>query len=639
MEGKKYYMSELGVKFSEKNKCGYNLTKAEKILEMYNENYSYNDINTILEFYNIYLCLEHGCYLPEWTEDVISQYKKVSKKFNENIGRFFSTINDDNIISIYSKVKNEYCKDFWILFEKYKVYQAISNERFKKLIDGKIDLSIIIVHKAIVKEYDEVIANVMMKNIRSCELLLDEYLTLKKSNNKYYFPSHLNKEEYILKYINFVDVNINYLKLISNFSGSELNLSDKIRLKAKKEYKNHLNVLLEKRVFMKYGAKVSFDDTQRKLVEIKFEDNQIAFSYSKIWFKENLEYDIILIYNFIHNFGFVDNQIRFMHVHKLHLVNVFELYSTRGKKEYITDIIFNHCQMIAQCQMHSYYNFLKNEDIILEEVYKWFFEEYLKTEYNVNGFYFNAPSKDTTYLEKNRTLNSELDNILKQFKMWCEDKNIDLELLQISSNQMFFKDIPSLINKKYIYPNSDEFTKAACLLCSDHIRCISDEYTQSKFHDLININNLKIEDFYEYHYDDIKWLIDHYYIYENDEGFLKNDLETFWIIDELYLNDVLSYHHLDKNKQQIVDIFLEKGILKYENSLFSKPEYDYLNFIFNKRDFSNGLDLRNKYIHGTQSTDATVQQNDYYIILRMFILCILKINDEFCLEYEIENLE
>lgn len=121
------------------------------------------------------------------------------------------------------------------------------------------------------------------------------------------------------------------------------------------------------------------------------------------------------------------------------------------------------------------------------------------------------------------------------------------------------------------------------------------------------------------------------------DGFLKNDIDVIWVINELYLNDVLSYHHLDRNKQKIVDILLEKKILKYENTLFSKPEYDYLNYIFNKSDFSNGLDLRNKYLHGTQSMNKKVQKNDYYIILRMLVLCILKINDEFCLEYEINN--
>lgn len=81
---------------------------------------------------------------------------------------------------------------------------------------------------------------------------------------------------------------------------------------------------------------------------------------------------------------------------------------------------------------------------------------------------------------------------------------------------------------------------------------------------------------------------------------------------------------MDESKKEMIDIFLEKGVLIYANKLFSKPEYDYLNYIFYKTDFSNGLDLWNKYIHETQVLDESTRKNDYYVILRMLVLCILK---------------
>lgn len=75
---------------------------------------------------------------------------------------------------------------------------------------------------------------------------------------------------------------------------------------------------------------------------------------------------------------------------------------------------------------------------------------------------------------------------------------------------------------------------------------------------------------------------------------------------------MLSYHHLDKNKKKAIDILLEKEISKYDNILFSRPEQDYLNYIFNMSEFSNGLDLRIKYLHETQSPDEKVYLNDYF---------------------------
>lgn len=636
-------MHDKGVKFysSSDLACGYNLEKAETVLEEYDESYKYEDINIILEFYNIQLYLSNQCYLIRWNETTINAYQNASKSFDKQIGLYFSSIDDTNIINIYKEIQNEYYDDFWTLFKKYKLYNKISKEIFEIILRERLDLQYILVHKIIVQKYDQIISNIIMEDIQNCEVLLDEYLVFKNTDKKYYFPNSLNKTKLVEMYVDSEVANLNYLELIvKSLSTNDLKLSDKLRLKAKKRYEKDMKKILKKGTFMSYGVKLSFSDIQRQPVNIEFKDHNLIFTYSKKWFKENLDYPILLIYNFIHNFMFVDNQIRFLHVHKLNSMSVIrKCLGIKGKNEYITDTVFEQLNMSAQLQIQAYYAFLNNESIKLEALYKWFFEDYLKTEFNVIGFYFNCPSTNASYLEKNRTLNSEIDSVLKQFKMWCEDRNIDLELLQMSSNHMLFKDLPSLIDKKYIYPNSEEFNIASYLLCSNQspIHYISKKYNQSNFYELINKNDLKIEDFHEYQHKDVKWLLDHYYIYTNIDGFLKNDIDVIWIINELYLNDVLSYHHLDKNKQKTVDILLEKKILKYENTLFSKPEYDYFNYIFNKSDFTNGLDIRNKYIHGTQSMDENVQKNDYYIILRMLVLCILKINDEFCLEYEIRN--
>ena len=66
----------------------------------------------------------------------------------------------------------------------------------------------------------------------------------------------------------------------------------------------------------------------------------------------------------------------------------------------------------------------------------------------------------------------------------------------------------------------------------------------------------------------------------------------------------------------------------YTNSLFSTPEIDYLNFILNKKQFANGLDLRNKYIHGSQSRNKSDHSHDYYLLLMIHCFIALKIYDE-----------
>lgn len=50
---------------------GYNLKKTEELLETYDENNNYNDINDLLEFYNINKYIENGVYLKEWDTQYI----------------------------------------------------------------------------------------------------------------------------------------------------------------------------------------------------------------------------------------------------------------------------------------------------------------------------------------------------------------------------------------------------------------------------------------------------------------------------------------------------------------------------------------------------------------------------------------
>ena len=72
-------------------------------------------------------------------------------------------------------------------------------------------------------------------------------------------------------------------------------------------------------------------------------------------------------------------------------------------------------------------------------------------------------------------------------------------------------------------------------------------------------------------------------------------------------------------------------MIRYGSSLLSEPEQNYFNYIFNNAEYDNSMDLRNKYAHGNQMADEDFNRNNYYIILRMLILIIIKINEELCL--------
>ena len=69
-------------------------------------------------------------------------------------------------------------------------------------------------------------------------------------------------------------------------------------------------------------------------------------------------------------------------------------------------------------------------------------------------------------------------------------------------------------------------------------------------------------------------------------------------------------------------------------TFLSEPEQHYFNYIFNNSEYDNTLDLRNRYAHGTRLPNAKENEKDYFIILRLLVLIIIKMNEEFCLYEE-----
>lgn len=73
-----------------------------------------------------------------------------------------------------------------------------------------------------------------------------------------------------------------------------------------------------------------------------------------------------------------------------------------------------------------------------------------------------------------------------------------------------------------------------------------------------------------------------------------------------------------------------ENIVFFESSLFSKPEQSYFNYFLNKSEFTNGLDLRNSYSHGTQANPEEIEKHEYayFTYLKLVVLTLLKIDDD-----------
>lgn len=635
---------DLRVKYYSTNdlSAGFYLKRIEDIICNFVVEKKRVDINEIIELYNIQQFFHNRIYSIHWTKQQLNDYSEIVSYFSRVIGEFFSRINIDTIESMFDTIYYDYRNDFWKLIEKYKVYDKISVEQFRKIILNKhFILNDVLKCKNIVKKFSDEIITYMEKNPFCAEIILSYYLEKHDRNiESLYFPVKLSNEKKTLildKYIASNSSNINYLKLIfESNSTNNLRLPDRLKLKAKRKYDEEIETLFKEGTGFEYGAKVSFSNKIDEEFKFETDDNRIlSVLYSAKWIKENLDYPTLLN-NFIYLFGYTDLQFRSLHVSRESQMSIIEkVLGIKGRKEYPIGIVFQQIQMLAQLQMIGYCNELEKYNIFLEDIIEWFFCNYLEEEFNVKGFCFNKSSHTVSYLEKCRNIAAEFDNILKRFKIYCEDGEIDDELLHISTEHIFIKDIPSMLSNKYIYPCGNDYQTISNLLFSDqsiihYLPKLSNNY--NSFYCLLEKENVYYDMFEDYQIPSIDWLIDHNIIKIDNKKRIMPYWEKIKILNELYQHDVVCFSYMKKYQSIIMELN-KMGLVQFSSSLFSRPEQDYYNYLFNKSEFDNGLDIRNSYTHGTQRVDENQNKQDYFIFLRIMILIVIKINEEFCLKY------
>lgn len=621
---------------------GFYLKRIEEIVCDFVIDKKIDDINEIIELYNIQQFFQNGIYSIHWTKQQLNDYSEIVSEFSKVIGKFFSKINVDTIESMFDTLYSEYRNDFLKLIENYKVYDKISVDQFRNIILNKhFLLNDVLKCKNLVKKFSNEIVTYIEKNPFCAKIMLSYYLEKHDKNiETLYFPVELSNEKKILildKYITSNSSDINYLKLIfESNSTNNLCLTDELKLKAKRKYDEDMEGLLKEGTGFKYGVQVSFSNKIDEKFSFEIDINKIlSVSYSAKWIKENLDYPTLLN-NFIYLFKYTDLQFRSLHVSSETQMSALErILGIKGRKEYTTGIAFQQIQMLAQLQMIVYCNELEKYNIYLEDIIESFFCDYLEKEFNVKGFRFNKSSHTASYLEKCRNIAAEFDNILKRFKIYCKYEKIDDELIRMSTEHIFIKDIPSMLINKYIYPCGDDYKTISNLLFSDQspIHYLPKSLNNyDSFYCLLRKENVYYDMFENHQISIIDWLIDHNIIKIDDKKRIIPYWEKIKILNELYQHGVVCFSYMRKYQSIIMELN-KMGLVEFSSSLFSRPEQSYYNYLFNKSEFDNGLDLRNRYVHGTEIADENKNKCDYFIFLRIMILIIIKINEEFCLKY------
>lgn len=617
----------------------YNFDKARKILEQFEKDIKYTNVNQIIELYNIYKIFTSKSIKAEYTQP----YNIKVKQLIPVVARYFRGISDTSFLKQYHVVSVIYIDDFWELFDKFKVYENVSSGTFKTLInDPETTLYNILKYKDITRYYDTILAECMRKSDQTAEIIIEKFLEKKTqiSETNCYIPPSLKPAEFeaiLDKYIDSEYPHIGMLQLLaSSQSSGECPISDKLRLKAKRAAETYLQERVANGVGISYGIGVMFRDSDQLISMEVSKSNQYQLTYDASWIRNNQDYPTLLN-NFVYLFEYTDLHFRCTFPSVRSQLGIFEkTLGVKGIKEYEIGTAFRISDMKSSIEMKGYTAFISGFNIHIEDIYKWFFTEYLKDEFGVHGFIFNPPSYEQSFLEKCRNLPSEMDGILKQYNLFVQYGSIDRELLEMSSNPVTFDTLPSMINNKYVYANSAEIEREQFLLFSDqsmlhYLPNIKRSF--KNFFEVLSSCEVKISDYPEWEINDIRWLEKRGTIHIDTSGMLHSIDSRVRLLQDLYDHDVVCPTYY-RDKAEIEKLVLTDD-LRYGNTLFSIPEQNYLNFMLNKSEYSNGKDLRNRYIHSTYPIDVHQQEQDYMCLLKIMAVIIIKINEELCLKYPV----
>jgi hypothetical protein len=151
--------------------CTHFLSKAESILkrEVIEET---DDVNDVLELYNIKLFFDNGVYLTNWSDSDRNIYKESVNKFGLIIGKFISKIDNSNFQRHHCNLTYKYVDSFWILINNRQQFKKISSCQITEALkQNPHQIRSLLKHKPLVKKYKDVVCDFLKVYEQSAEII------------------------------------------------------------------------------------------------------------------------------------------------------------------------------------------------------------------------------------------------------------------------------------------------------------------------------------------------------------------------------------------------------------------------------------------------------------------------------------
>ncbi len=627
----------------------FQVKQAVECLDGYDDSKTDYTIDDIIELYNAVQFVENGVFPKDLGNKKEQAYKVLIPKIKKTVAVFFNTISQSNAAIKITKTNLHYHQDLLVLIVRNKVHEQVPGKDLLSLLrKAGIRIGEILENKELVKAFDQDIRLLLISDTKNAELVMRKHLE-KKDRHDIHLPSSLTNDDIrtlLDGYIDDADANPNYIKLIADASAKAPGMNAKLKLKAKRKDKEWTEEFFKNKSTggFKYGTDIAIDNEQvEPLLLSTNAEGIIRLSYGKKWLEDHSSNEEILA-NFVHLFGFVhEGMVLSLPSYKSAMTGLVERFmGVKGKDSYPAGIAFNLSEQRSFGQVFVYERFLQEHDNSLEKVIAWFFEEYLKSRYGAKDFQYKPSSELSTYLEKSRHVFTEMESVIRQFSLYVEDGKIDKELLDLTSEQVRYHDIPSLIKDKYLYATDNEDMALTQLyLFSDqaHLGYINDNLQASTLFELLATKEVKLDDFQSFQKPQIDKLIELGVLHVVNDLVEFRSLPQMAALKVLFDYEAIGYNNATDDIRIELDSMVGNGWLTRKSALLTDPEASYFNFQLNQSEFSDGYDLRNKYLHGSQANkdDENTHHNVYIIALKLMIALVIKINNDFYIKGELDS--
>lgn len=619
----------------------FQVERAAEVLDIFDASAEDRSVTDVIELHNLRLFIENHLLEQSFSDSRRGAGEALLPKLRATVARYFRALDDTNLVdAVGGDVDWEYHPDLLQLLGEHKVYdRCVAATMFEALQQAHIGLGEMLANERLVRAYGSALRDRLLGDPSNAEHVVRKYLE-KEARGETHLPREFDNNDAKTLLNAYLDAATPHLNVVGLIATARIRtggiVDDKLKLKAQRTHKRLTEEFFSQNTGIRTGVEVVLSEDQIEPVETAWDDLVVKYAYSQQWLEATLDEPSILN-NFIYVFAFVDERMLLtMPSHQSGLGVVDRFLTTSGRESYPAGTVFRLKESSSLLQMAFYEQFLASKGIELESVASWFFSSHLSAEYGAANFRYFASSSTSTYLQRCRHVLAEMESVAKQFSLFVENGELDTGLMGVAPDQVSYRELPSQLTGKYVYVTEGAHVQnVQHLLFSDQstLTYINQDLRGRNLSDMLIRHQVSYDDFLEYQKRQVDYLI--------EQGILQDDGGRVWfaqsrqfrVLSDLFESEAASYYHYAAETRTVIDKLVDRGWLVRRSSLLAEPEAAYFNYCLNQRDFADGPNLRNKYLHGSHvdPSDENEHRQSYLVILKLLVALVIKMNDDFWL--------